>query len=123
MLSLDVSSLFTNVPLLLVLKDIEKRWHHVCKWTEIPLQEFKEGIELLMNSTYFQFDHKYYKQTYGTPVGSPISPIISDIVMQDLEISCLSRIDFHIPIYLRYVNDTFLIIPANKIEFLVTLFN
>ena len=42
--------------------------------------------------------------------------------MQDLEISCLSQIDFHIPIYLRYV-DTFLIIPANKIEFLVTLFN
>ena len=53
---------------------------------------------------------------------APISPIISDIVIQDLEISCLSQIDFHIPIYLRCV-DTFSIIPANKIEFLVTLFN
>ena len=47
-------------------------------------------------------------------MGSPISPIISDIVMQDLETSCLSQIDFHNPIYLRYVDDTFLIIPANK---------
>ena len=56
-------------------------------------------------------------------MGSPISPIISDIVIQDLEFSCLCQIDFHIPIYLRYVNDTFLIIPANKIEILVTLFN
>ena len=69
-----------------------------------------------MNSTYFQFDHKYYKQTYGTLMGSPISPIISDIVMQDLEIICLSQIDFLIPIYLRYVDDIFLIILANKIN-------
>ena len=123
MLSLYVSSLFTNVPLPLVLKGIEKRWHHICKWTKIPLQEFKEGIELLMNSTYFQFDNKYYKQIYGTPMGSPISPIISDIVMQDLEISFVSQTDSHIQIYLKYVDDTFLIIPTNKIEFLVTLFN
>ena len=37
----------------------------------VPLQEFKEGIELLMNSTYFQFENKYYKQMYGTPMGLP----------------------------------------------------
>ena len=76
-----------------------------------------------MNSAYFQFDNKYYKQTYGTSMGSLISPDVSDIVMQNLEISCLSQIDIHVPIYLRYVDDTFLIIPANKIEFLVTFFN
>ena len=70
-----------------------------------------------------QFDKKYYKKIYGSPMSSPISPIISDIVMQDLEIICLSQIDFHISIYLRYVEDAFLIIPANKIEFSVTLFN
>ena len=59
MLSLDVSSLFTNVPLPLVFKGIEKKWHHIYKWKKIPLQEFKEGIKLLMNSTYFQFVKKY----------------------------------------------------------------
>ena len=36
MLSIDVSSLFTNAPFPLVLKVIEKRWHHICKWTKIP---------------------------------------------------------------------------------------
>ena len=56
-------------------------------------------------------------------MGFPISLIISDIVMQDLEISCLSQTDSHIPIYLRFIDDTFLIIPTNNNEFLVTLFN
>ena len=94
MLSPGVFSLFTNVPLRFVLKGIEKRSHHIYKWKKIPLQEFEEGLELLMNSTYFQYDNKYYKKIYGTPMCSHISPIISDVVMQDLEISCLSQIDF-----------------------------
>ena len=124
MFSLHVFSHFTNVPLPLILKCIEKRWHHICKWTKFHYKNSKKALnELLMNSTYSQFYNKYYKQIYGTPMGSPISSTISDIVMKDLEISCLSQIDFHIPIYLRYVDDTFLIIPANEIQLLVTLFN
>ena len=38
-----------------------------------------------MDSTYFKFDNKYYKQIFGTLMGSPISPIIADIVLPDLE--------------------------------------
>ena len=56
-----------------------------------------------MNSTYYKFDNKYYKQAYGTPMVSPISPIFSDIVMQHLENIFFSKIDYDIPLYLRYV--------------------
>ena len=31
-----------------------------------------------MDLTYFKFDNKYYKQIFGTPMRSPISPIIAD---------------------------------------------
>jgi Reverse transcriptase (RNA-dependent DNA polymerase). len=41
-----------------------------------------------MESTCFQMQNVYYEQTYGTPMGSPISPVIADIVMQDLEEFC-----------------------------------
>ena len=54
---------------------------------------------------------------------SPISPIIADFVMQDLEKNCLSRIDFTIPLYFRYVDDTLIIIPKNKIDFVVSVFD
>ena len=57
MVSLDVSFLFTNVPLQLVLTDIEKRWHHICKVTALPLEEFKNGIKLLMDLTFLHSHH------------------------------------------------------------------
>ena len=61
MVSLDVSFLFTNVPIHLVLTGIEKRWHHICKFTALPLEEFKDGIKLLMDLTFFQYDKYFYK--------------------------------------------------------------
>ena len=123
MVSLGVSSLFTNVHIHLVLTGIEKRWHHIWKFTAIPLEEFKYGIKLSMDSTFFQIDKSFYKQTYRTSMGSPISPIIADIVMQDLEESCLSNFDFTIPLYFRYVDDALILILNNKIEIVTSVFN
>ena len=56
-------------------------------------------------------------------MGFSISPIISDIVMQDFEKNCLSIFDFTIPLYFRYADDTLILIPNNKIEFLTSVFN
>ena len=38
-----------------------------------------------MNSTYFKFNGKSYKQKSGTPIGFVISPIFAEIFMEDLE--------------------------------------
>ena len=48
MISPDVTSLFTNVPIDLVKNSIEKRWSLIKSATNFPLQEFQEGIEFLM---------------------------------------------------------------------------
>ena len=46
-----------------------------------------------------------YKQTFDIPMGSPLSPIVSDIVMQDLEIKALQRLPILPSFYVRYVDD------------------
>jgi len=51
----------------------------------IPKDEFLDAVQFVLKSTFFSFDNQIYKQNYGTPMGSPLSPIIADIVMQDLE--------------------------------------
>jgi len=56
-------------------------------------------------------------------MGSPLSPILADIVMDDLETECLRNLNFTIHTYYRYVDDIFLIIPVTKLDLLLTTFN
>ncbi|XP_011858662.1 PREDICTED: uncharacterized protein LOC105556190 [Vollenhovia emeryi] len=120
-ISLDVTSLFTNVPLELALESLTKRWNLIEKNTKIPKQEFLSTIKFILYSTYFTFNGIIYKQTHGTPMGSPISPLIADLVMQDLEETVLS--DIHTSFYTRYVDDILLLTRLDSIEDILRKFN
>jgi len=66
-----------------------------------------------MDSTFFTF--KFYRQNFGTPLGSPLSPIIADIVLQDLERKALVEFGVEVPFYYRYVDDIATAIHQKKI--------
>ena len=87
------------------------------------LAEFLKGLEVLMNSLYFQFNELFYQQIDGMPIGLSVSPILADIVLQDLESDYLLRYKKSISFYVRYVDDTFLVISKNKLKMLVNLLN
>jgi len=123
LLSLDVTSLFTNVPLDLAMNGIGNRWAHIKQHTNIPKNEFLMAIKFVLSSTYFTFNNVIYKQTYGTPMGSPLSPIVADIVMQDLETECINKFEFQLTFYFRYVDDIVLASPKDKIEVIINSFN
>ena len=40
-----------------------------------------------------------------------------------LQTDIFKRIEFDIPVYFRYVDDTFLLIPKDKIHYILTMFN
>lgn len=54
---------------------------------------------------------------------SPLSPILADVIMDDLESYCLSLLDFALPVYYRYVDDIFSIILTDKIDTALSIFN
>jgi len=56
-------------------------------------------------------------------MGSPLSPILADIIMDDLENNCLADLDFGIRSFFRYVDDIFLITPKNKVDLILRTFN
>ena len=114
--SLVVISLSTNIPNALVLIGLEKRWELIKNNTSIPKKSFLNAVDFILNSTFFKFNNKFYNQVSGTPMGSSISPIIADIVMVDLETEILPSFDFVIPWHFRYVDDTILCVPLDKVD-------
>ena len=123
MASLDIVALYPSVPYELVKEIIKKRWKDIHKHTKMNLTEFLKGLEVLMNSLYFQFNELFYQQIDGMPIGLSVSPILADIVLQDLESDYLLRYKKSISFYVRYVDDTFLVISKNKLKMLVNLLN
>lgn len=62
-----------------------------------------------MDSTFFLFDKRIYKQTFDT-LGSSISPIFADLILEDLENSALNNSNLNIKCHFKYVDDTFIIV-------------
>ena len=92
----------------LAIKSITKRWNFISENWRITKNEFVEAVRFLLESTFFTFDNQIYKQKFGTRMSSPLSPVIVDIIMQNLEKSILddiSIIEFPVKFYYRYVDD------------------
>ena len=78
---------------------------------------------VIYNNTYFTFSNVIYKQLIGTPMGSAISSLLADIVMDDLETQCLKQLDYTPLFFFRYVDDIVLCIPNQKIDYTLDIFN
>ncbi|XP_011861985.1 PREDICTED: uncharacterized protein LOC105558734 [Vollenhovia emeryi] len=54
---------------------------------------------------------------------SHLSPILADMVMEDLETVRLQKLGFDVPIFYRYVDDILTVLPKTKIDFVLSIFN
>nr|VZI32663.1 unnamed protein product [Spirometra erinaceieuropaei] len=86
MVSFDVVSLFTYIPLDLA-KQCTEDLLKSCD-TDDPAIALLELLDLCMETT-FSFDQQYYQQLKRVPMGSPISGFLVDITMQKLEATAL----------------------------------
>jgi len=102
---------------------LDNRWNSIEPHTKIPKEEFLRAIGFTLNSTYFIFNEKIYKQTYGAPMGSPLSPIIADLALQNLESHILKKLSFKPVFYIRYVDDIALLVPRVFLNELLHYFN
>jgi len=104
-ISLGVISLFTNMSLDLAIECVSDYWNLISNSYVLPKDEFIAAIQLVLNSTFFKFNDVIYQQNYGTPMGSPLSLIIADLMMQNLERKAMKALCHLVYFYYRYVDD------------------
>ena len=80
-------------------------------------------VNELKDSTSFGFNGQFFEQVYGTAMGSPISPIVADFAMTDLEDNCLNKLSFKPIFYKRYVDDIITEIPSKDVDLMLHCFN
>jgi len=90
LISLNTSFLFLLI-YLLTINYISNHWTFISD-CNIPKNEFIKVIILVLRSTYFIFNNYIYKQTFGTPISSPLSSVTADLILCDLEEKVRDRI-------------------------------
>ncbi|XP_062714296.1 uncharacterized protein LOC134291048 [Aedes albopictus] len=126
LVSLDVVSLFTNVPVDFAVESVMLRWEEIQEFTSIPKENFEEMLSLLLSSTFFQHQNQFFKQKFGVPMGSPLSPVVANITLERIESNALELLKQEdiIPIFFkRYVDDCLMAIRRQDISRIVEVFN
>ena len=73
-----------------------------------------------MLSTDFELNHNYdgdhYKQIFGCAMGSPISPVLADLVMEDIEETAISTFPYTPKWWFRYVDDSYSCLKKDQVD-------
>ncbi|XP_046869398.1 uncharacterized protein LOC124462049 [Drosophila willistoni] len=117
LISFDVVSLFPSIPTDLALDTIRKKWTKIQEYTKIPKALFMEIVKFcIQENRYFTYKDQTFIQLKGMPMGSPASPVIADIVMENLLDTTMDKLTRPPRLLTKYVDDIFSIIHQDDID-------
>ena len=107
MVSFDIVSLFTNIPLDETIDLCVNMWDKDnLEFSPIAL---KELLTFSTKNVKFLFDNEWYVQNDGVAMGSPLAPTLASIFLMNFEKAFSNNSNFMPRIYKRYVDDTFMV--------------
>ena len=113
--SLDVDSLFTNIPLEETINIcINLIYDNVDVIEGINKFQFKNLLSLATQESYFLFNDVLYKQKDGVAMGSPLGPTMANVFLSFYEVKWLEQCpnEFKPVFYRRYVDDIFVLFKS-----------
>ena len=111
--SLDVESLFTNVPIEETIKIISTCIYNNNEMPplNIPQNILEDLLRACTTKAIFRSpEGKLYNQINGIAMGSPLGPTFANFYMGNLENKISSELDNKPKIYCRYVDDIFILV-------------
>ena len=92
-ISYNVKALFTSVPIELDIKIIQQHLEddqELQHRTSMSVQHITWLLEICLKNTHFIFQGRFYEQTEGAAMGSPLSPLIANLYMEAFEKKVIS---------------------------------
>ena len=73
-------------------------------------------LDFVLNYNYFKHDAIHYKQIFGRAMGSPISPVIADLVMEKIEETAIATAHHPSKWWFRYVDDSHTSLTKDQVD-------
>ena len=115
LVSYDISSLFTNVPLhetiqLLTNRAFTNNWFNTTYDLNLTKRDLGDLLSVATKGQLFQFNGALYEQTDSMAMESPLGPLLANVFMSHIEEN-LEREDKLPAFYRRYVDNMLTIMP------------
>ena len=117
MASLDVESLFTNIPLDETIDIVVKKvFHQKSQLNGLSRNDFKSLLTLCTKGTVFYYNGNYYRQRDGVAMGSPLGPALANAFLCHHESTWIDECPLaYAPVFFaRYVDDIFVLLRSKE---------
>ena len=121
LVSLDVKSLFTSVPAKEAVNLQVRQKNSLGRrimGTPVANPDLHHCLALIicLEDTTFKFHEEFYQMTDGLAMGSPISPVVANIFMEDLERNAIATMTDGPRLWLCFVDDTLTILKRYTLQ-------
>ena len=90
------------------------------KRTSLPVDFLIDLLSFCLHTTYFIYDGTYHQQVFGTAMGSPVSAVIANLVIEQ---RALASSPVKPLFWKRYVDDIISAVSKNEVENLLSHLN
>ena len=119
MLSFDVVSLFTAIPVKKACEYIQNKLdcdESLHLRTNLDTTDIISLLNFVLSNNYFVYNDSIYKQIHGCAMGSPVSPVVANLCMEAIEEMAINTTPVPPKVWKRYVDDSFCIIKRNAVD-------
>ena len=119
LVSFDISSLYTNIPIintLNIIKDYVNNDDQFIRKTAISQDKFLDLFHLVLTITSYTFNFQFYQQTDGVAMGGPASSTTAEIYMQAYERTAITTALHPPKVWERFVDDVYSILKRTHLE-------